>query len=166
MIWVGRLRMAARALALVGFGGLLVLAVMTTADVLMRWLFNAPLQGVNDVSAVVMAVVIAACIPANLAFKQNIKVEAVGLLGGDRLHGLLEVIASLATLVFILLMAWQFVPYVISLHETGDRTWVLGWQVWPWWAVASVMLCFAVLVQVMTLCVDVIDLLTGRAAAV
>lgn len=68
----------ARVLALVGFTGLLVLALMTTSDVLMRWLFKAPLQGVNDVSSVVMAVVIAACIPANLAMKQNIRVEVFG----------------------------------------------------------------------------------------
>ena len=64
----------ARGLALIGFTGLLILALMTTLDVLLRWLFKAPIQGVNDISSVVMAVVIAACIPANLAFNQNIRV--------------------------------------------------------------------------------------------
>ena len=45
-------------LALAGFAGLLVLAMMVTLDILLRFFFGYPLQGVNDVSAVVMAVVI------------------------------------------------------------------------------------------------------------
>ena len=86
-----------------------------------------------------MAVVISACIPANLAMKQNIRVEVFGALGGLWLHRLLEVLSSALTMIFILLIAWQFVPYAISLHENGDRTWVLGWPVWPWWSVATAM---------------------------
>lgn len=65
-------------LALLGFAGLLLLAVMTSLDALLRSAFSAPLHGVNDVSAVVMAVVIASCIPANLAQRRNIAVEVLG----------------------------------------------------------------------------------------
>lgn len=153
MIWTRSLGLA-RALALVGFTGLLVLALMTTLDVLLRWLFKAPLQGVNDVSSVVMAVVIAACIPANLAMKQNIRVEVFGALGGRLVHKLLETLSSALTLFFILLIAWQFVPYAASLKANGDRTWVLGWPVWPWWSVAAVMMWLAAFVQAMVFAID------------
>lgn len=155
---------AARALALVGFFGLLVLASMITLDVLLRWLFNAPLQGVNDVSAVVMAVVIAACIPANLAMKQNIKVEVLGAIGGPRLHRVLDVFASVLTLIFIVLMAWQFIPFANGLRETGERTWVLAWPVWPWWTATAVMMVLAVIVQAIVLILDVVELLAGGSA--
>ncbi|WP_375691317.1 TRAP transporter small permease [Pseudooceanicola sp. LIPI14-2-Ac024] len=154
MIWTRSLALA-RGLALVGFTGLLVLALMTTLDVLLRWLFKAPIQGVNDVSSVVMAVVIAACIPANLAMKQNIRVEVFGALGGRMAHKLLEVLSSTLTLVFIVLIAWEFVPYAASLKAGGDRTWVLGWPVWPWWSVAAVMMWLAAFVQAMVLAIDV-----------
>ena len=83
----------ARVLALVGFTGLLVLALMTTSDVLMRW---------------------------------------------------------------------QFVGYVDALKENGDRTWVLGWKVWPWWSVATVMLWLAAFVQAMVLIIDISSLFGGR----
>lgn len=159
---IARVRVFSRVLALIGFAGLLILALMTALDVALRWLLNAPLQGVNDISAVVMAVVISACIPANLAFKQNIRVDVLGLLGGPRFRALLEVVSSLATLVFIALIAWNFIPYTISLHETADRTWVLGWQVWPWWAVATAMMAVSVVVQAATLLVDLSDFLTGH----
>ena len=150
-----RVRAFSRTLALIGFFGLLVLASMTSLDVLLRWLFSAPIQGVNDVSSVVMAVVIAACIPANLAMKQNITVEVFGNLGGGRIHSALEVFASLLTFVFIVLIAWRFIPYTTSLWVNGDRTWVLAWPVWPWWAVASMMMVLAALVQFFVLVADV-----------
>lgn len=152
---VRRSRAVTRALALVGFSGLLLLALMTSLDVLLRWLFQTPIQGVNDVSSVVMAVVIAVCIPANLAMKQNIKVEVFGAVAGRRLNAILEVFASLLTLVFIVAIASQFAPYAAGLKETGDRTWVLGWPVWPWWSVAAVMMWIAVGVQIIVLLDDI-----------
>lgn len=151
----------ARGLALLGFTGLLVLAILTTSDVLLRWLFKAPLQGVNDISSVVMAVVIAACIPANLAMKQNIRVEVFGAAAGPRLKALFEVFSSALTFALIALIAWQFVAYVGSLKANGDRTWVLGWQVWPWWGVSMVMLWLAAFVQGMVLILDVATLFGG-----
>ncbi len=155
---VRKSRAVARAFALVGFTGLLLLALMTSLDVLLRWLFNMPIQGVNDVSSVVMAVVIAVCIPANLAMKQNIKVEVFGAIAGNRLNAILEVFASLLTLVFIVAIATQFVPYASGLKETGDRTWVLGWPVWPWWSVAAAMMWVAVCIQAIVVLDDIFAL--------
>jgi TRAP-type C4-dicarboxylate transport system permease small subunit len=160
LIW-NRSQALARALALIGFTGLLVLALMTTSDVLMRWLFQAPLQGVNDVISVVMAVVISACIPANLAMKQNIRVEVFGAVAGPRLKAALEAFSSLLTFILIALIAWQFVSYVTSLKVNGDRTWVLGWQVWPWWSAATAMLWLAAFVQAMVLITDIASLFGG-----
>ena len=154
---------AARIVALVGFFGLLLLAAMTTLDVLLRWLFAMPIHGVNDVSSVVMAVVIAASIPANLAMKKNITVEVFGTLGGVRLRRFVEFTASLFTLAFIVLIAWRFVPYADGLRQTGDRTWVLGWVVWPWWAASALLMIFAALVQFVVTLSDLRALLLGSA---
>ncbi|WP_205470461.1 TRAP transporter small permease subunit [Breoghania sp. L-A4] len=150
-------------LALIGFFGLFALAMMTTLDILLRWLFQWPIQGVNDVSAVVMAIVISSCIPANLAMKQNIRVEVFGAIGGARLQRALEAFSSLLTLVFIGLIAWQFVPYAAGLRETGDRTWVLAWPVWPWWSVAAVMMWLAVVVQSVVFVTDLMAVFARRA---
>lgn len=155
----------ARAFALVGFTGLLLLALMTTLDVVLRWLFQTPIQGVNDVSSVVMAVVIAVCVPANLAMKQNIKVEVFGAVAGKRLNALLELFASLLTLIFIVAVAWQFIPYARSLYENGDRTWVLGWPIWPWWSVAAAMMWFAALTQLVVFIGDICELVVGESGS-
>lgn len=154
----------ARALALLGFAGLLVLAMMTTLDVLLRWLLRAPLHGVNDVSAIVMSVVIASCIPANLAARQNITVELAGPLLGEKVERFCRFFASLVTLAFILLLAWKFIPYTEGLYNSQRRTWVLGWPIWPWWLAATLFLWCAVLVQIIVTLVDLRALWTGGGA--
>lgn len=154
-----------RVVALLGFGGLLTLALMTTLDVLLRWLFQAPLHGVNDVSSVVIAVVIASCIPANLAARQNIAVEVVGPLMGARTNRLCRFFASAVTLGFIVVMAWKFIPYTEGLYNSQRRTWVLAWVIWPWWAVATVFLWCAVIVQAVITFVDLCRLWGGNIAS-
>ena len=156
---------AARNLALVGFLGLFALASMTTLDVTMRWLFHMPIAGVNDVSSVVMAVVIAACIPATFAMRQNIRVAMLGGLWGGYLGRILEVFASLFSLGFVILIAWQMIPYVQGLFETNERTWVLAWPIWPWWAFAAFMSGLAVLCQLAILVVDIRRLFPGARLA-
>lgn len=153
-------RRATRWLALIGFAGLFVLAMMTTLDVLMRWLFSAPIHGVNDVSAVVMAVVIASCIPANLAERRNISVEIFGAAVGPRTTRWLNAFASLVVFVVIALMAWKFIPFSRSAFDTGRQTWVLAWPVWPWWAFATALLIFAAFIQLSNLIRDVCALFT------
>lgn len=134
-------------LALVGFAGLLILAMMVTLDILLRFFFDYPLQGVNDVSAVVMAVVIAACIPQCLMLKQNISIEVLGSVSPRPVQLLLNLFASLAVLLFFALMVWEFVPYSIAITERGEKTWVLQWPVGPWWWIATSLLSVAVLAQ-------------------
>jgi TRAP-type C4-dicarboxylate transport system permease small subunit len=159
-----RLRAASQSLALLGFTGLLGLALMTSLDVFLRWLLGIPIQGVNDVSSVVMAVVVAACIPANLAMKQNISVEVLGSIGGGRFHRALDAFASSVTLAFIILIAWQFVPYTMNLRANGERTWVLGWPIWPWWFAVSAMMIFAAIIQLTVFVADLFRFVRGADA--
>ena len=152
---------AARVLALVGFAGLLVLAILTTLDVTLRWAFAYPIHGVNDVSSVVMAVVIAACIPSNLINKQSISVEVLGNAVGHRGRLVIDAFASLCTTVFIVLMAWQFVPYAADLFGNGQRTWVLAWPVWPWWFFAAGCIVLAAIVQTLVALADIGSAIRG-----
>ncbi|WP_407495714.1 TRAP transporter small permease [Pseudooceanicola sp. MF1-13] len=156
------LRRGANWLALIGFAGLFVLAVMTTIDALLRSIFSAPIHGVNDVSSVVMAIVIASCIPANLAGRKNISVEVLGAVLGVTVNNILRLFASLIVLAFIAVMAWEFIPFVEGVYSSGRRTWVLAWPIWPWWSVATVFLYYATVIQVSNVIHDVIALIEDR----
>ncbi|MEM9393349.1 MAG: TRAP transporter small permease subunit [Pseudomonadota bacterium] len=144
----------AHALALVGFTGLLILAIMVVVDITLRRLFDYPLQGVNDVAAVVMAVVVSACIPNSLLARQNISVDVLGTILGGKAHLAINLFASLAVLLFFALMTWQFIPYAASITARGEQTWVLKWPVGPWWWVATIFFVVAVVAQAMVALVD------------
>ena len=157
-------RLSARlshALALLGFSGLLLLSIMVAADILLRNLADMPLQGVNDVSAVVMAVVIAACIPQSLRLKQSIAVDMLGTALGGRAELALRAFASLAVLIFFALMAWQFFPYAAAMTESGEQTWVLKWPVGPWWYAAAILFAVSALVQALVFINDVGTMILG-----
>lgn len=152
-LWERTVR-ATEFMALVGFLGLFALALVTTLDILLRWLANYPLHGVNDVTAIVMAVVIAACLPANLARKQNISVEFLGTALGRRGKAALDAFGSLLTLVFIALLAWRFVIYADELTKSGQTTWVLQIPIGPGWWIATAFFVFSIPVQAMVLLRD------------
>ena len=158
------LRRGAKWLALLGFAGLLMLAVMTTVDALLRSFFSAPIHGVNDVSAVVMAVVIASCIPANLADRRNISIEVLGAMLGFRANKLLQLFSSLVVFMVITVMAWQFIPFVEGTYTSERRTWVLAWPIWPWWSVATAFLYYAALIQALNVIKDIASLFDHRTA--
>lgn len=146
-------------LALFGFAGLLLLAIMVALDILLRFLFDYPLQGVNDVSAVIMAVVITACIPKCLLLKQNISIEVLGDASGPNGKQFLNAFASFVTGLFFIAMFANFIPYAASITQSGEKTWVLGWPVGPWWWAATALIGAAVLAQFVTFIDDVLILL-------
>ena len=57
-----RIIRSTRAIAIVGFVGLLVVALLTMLDVSLRWGANAPLKGLNDISGLAVAIVIVALV--------------------------------------------------------------------------------------------------------
>lgn len=149
-----RMLKVSRAMALIGFLGLLILALMTSVDITSRWLFGAPLHGVNDVSALVMAIVIAACVPANLAARQNITVEFLGNMLGRRGKAFLDGFGGLFTLAFVALMAWQFIPYSMEVTQSDQTTWVLKLPIAPGWWIATALLLISVPVQLVIVWFD------------
>ena len=48
----------ARVIALIGLAGLLLLASATVLDVLLRWIFNSPIVGLNDTHSLLTAIII------------------------------------------------------------------------------------------------------------
>ena len=103
---------------------------------------------------ILMAVVVAACIPNALLRKQNISIEVLGDLLGGRAQLMLNAFASLAVLLFFGLLTWKFIPYAASVTASQQTTWVLKLPVGPWWWVATGCLAVAVLAQLAVLITD------------
>jgi len=143
--------MGTRWLALVGLVGLVAVALVTVTDVLLRWLFNMPVDGVGEVSRLVVAVSIASFFPLALAERHNIAIQFLGAALGPRARLWLDMIADVVTSFFFLVLGWQFVLYTLEISESGETTWILGWSVTPWWVVTTVFMLICIPVQLVML---------------
>lgn len=138
-----------RWLALVGVVGLVVVALVTVGDVLLRWLFNSPVDGVSEISRLVVAVAIASFFPIALAERHHISIEFLGSWLGPHARRWLDSLANMVTSLFFLIVGWQFILYTTEIGESGETTWLLGWEVGPWWVVTTIFMLICIPIQVL-----------------
>ncbi|MCP5368334.1 MAG: TRAP transporter small permease [Hyphomicrobiales bacterium] len=153
----------AQRLAYVAVFCLVVIGLATMVDVLMRWLANAPLHGLEDVIKLAVAVVVTACLPAGMAKRSNIAIRFLGDTLGRTAHGVLELFGDLATLAFLVVLTWQLAVYTAELgHRT---TLILELPTQPSWIAACVLAVLACAVQALRLVVSAAALARPGGAA-
>lgn len=145
------IRRLAHWIALGAVACLLGLALLTAADVLLRWLFKAPIRGFIDVASLAMAVIAAACLPALVATRGNVTIRLLGRTGGPGLRRALETFGAAVTLAFFALMAWQYVRYAAEMTSSGERLGILKWPVGPWWWTVAALIIATALVALVVL---------------
>src|SRR5215831_3543154 len=154
-------RVSTRALSVLGLFALMILAFITLANGLLRWLVNQPIAGVVDVGALAIAIAVACCIPVSLMERSHITFRLVSSIS-PRLGRVLDVFADIAVVVVLALMAWQFGVYAGELVATGERTYVLKLPAAPFWYVTDVILWIATAVQCIVLALDIGNLRGGH----
>lgn len=146
-----RLNPAAHTIAVVGFMAMLGASLITLIDVFMRWRFNLPIDGWDDLTGLVFAIAILSAFPAGLLQGHNITIRFLGKALGERTTYWLELFGALLTFVFITAIAWQMVVLVFELHESHDTTMTAEIVTWPWWTVAMLTMLYCVPVQAVVL---------------
>ena len=132
--------------ALIGFCGLVVMALLILYGGTARY-FGAPrISGFSDFGEVIFPLVIASCFPAGLLRQTNVTVRVFGSLGGPRLNAALEFLAALVTLAFFAVLVWQFVELTSKYGAAGRTTRTISIPLAPWWwGVTAIMaLCLPV----------------------
>src|SRR6202521_5205224 len=112
----GRCAVATQRVAFVGVLGMLFIAFTTIADVVLRWLFNAPIAGMGEVTSMALAVTVAACLPAGAAQRVNLTVELLGDRAGEKTLARLRLFGALLLLAFYAFLAWRIGEYAHSLQ--------------------------------------------------
>ena len=139
-----------RMIALIGLVGLLTLALATVLDVMLRWIFNSPIVGLNDTYSLFAALIIASCLPLCIYRRGNITIRFVGNIFGERATNVLDAFGGLVSLIIFSVMAWQLWRYTDQLARDGETTWVLNWPVSPWWRLVSILIIICVPVTLIT----------------
>jgi len=143
---------AASWISLIGAAAILLMAAAIVTDVLMRWLFNAPIMGVDDLGKYNLAVIVSCFFPLCLVGGHFVTIRFVGKALGPFRALWLEAFGNLMTLLVFALLAWQFLRFTIyDVTLTGLATPVLEIPQAPWWWIVTTVIIACVPVQMFVL---------------
>lgn len=142
-----------RVLSIVGLIALMVLAFLTLANGLLRWLANQPIAGLVDVAGLAIALAVSCCLPVALIERGHIAFRFISTVN-PAAGRLLDLLAAIAVEFVLVAIAYEFLAYAGTLAQSGETTYVLKLRVAPfWYAVDAIMWC-AVLVQAVVIALD------------
>ncbi|MFP6733088.1 MAG: TRAP transporter large permease subunit [Rhodospirillales bacterium] len=154
-----------RRIAAIGVTGMLFIAIATILDVLLRWILNAPITGLNEIVEMGIAVAIAATFPAGAAQRINLSVDVFASQFGEQIVGWLKFAGSVLLLVFFALLCCHMGVLALDLKEAGTTTMYFEWQNYPFiWAVTA-LLAATVITQVIAAAAALRDALAGNGGA-
>ena len=132
------IRKIAQVIALAGLSCLLIQATMIVVDVLLRWVFNSPLFGMEDINQLLISVILASFFPILLIDSKNITIDVLGEVLGARTKAWLDVVGQLTTLILFVLVVWQLTLF--SIEVNNQTTLILQLSIAPtWWLTTGLM---------------------------
>lgn len=146
-----RSRKTSEAVAIVGLIGLIAVTLLAFMDVLLRWLFLAPLDGLHEVLQLLYAIIMASFFPTALAGRKHISIRFLGKWLGPGISAKLDAFGDMVTFIFFVLVGWQFIVFTGELMENNEITWILAWPVAPWWGFVTTLLLLCIPVQFIVL---------------
>ena len=118
------------------------LVALVTLDVVLRYVFDAPLQWARDVSGLFLLMSISAVLPHAWDRSYHIRMEVVYDRFPEKRRQLVDVLSAFSGIVFFGMMAVQAARYVPFMMRTGETGEDLLWPLWPYMAFMA--LCAAV----------------------
>ena len=161
----GALDRATRWVAFIGLVGLVVVSMVIVLDIVLRGVFNHPIEGLEEMTKFVFAVVIACCFPAGLIQGQNVAIRFLGSGLGAKATNWLEVLGAACTLVFFVFLSWRLVIFTAAEAADAHYTQTLQLPTAPFWVVITAILCTSVPVQIAVLAVRVKRAVRGETHA-
>lgn len=139
------------AIAVAGLSLLLILAVFTLLDGLLRAVANMPIDLVREIGDMVAAICGTCCLPIVLLHQNNIVLRTFDRILPPSGVRVIDTLAALVIEIVMIGMAWQFWRFGIKTMQAGDVTWLLNWPKAPFWFVVDGILWIAVAVQTFVL---------------
>lgn len=151
----------AERLSIIGVFGILAIALMIVADVLLRWLANAPIRGMNEVVDILLAVAIAGVFPAGVARRVHLSIDLLADRMPRAVAHWLVVIGDLVLLLLLLVFAWSMASYAGDLGARNAQTAYLGLPQAPTAWCVGVLFAVSAVMQVIGLCARVAEVQRG-----
>nr|WP_249134904.1 TRAP transporter small permease subunit [Bradyrhizobium sp. AUGA SZCCT0222] len=130
---------------------LLILAVFTLLDGLLRAVANTPIDLVREIGDMIAAICGTCCLPIVLLHRNNIVLRIFDRILPRSGVRVIDTAAALVIEIVMIGMAWQFWRFGIKTMQAGDVTWLLNWPKAPFWFAVDGILWVAVAVQTFVL---------------
>ena len=155
-----RVEWAVHSLTFLSAVALGILLVVTFASVIMRYFFNAPILGSNEIIQLASVVLVMLAMPGAAQKGMHIRVDvfdnwigAIGRLAGD--------ILTRAVSVYLLgILAWRAWGKLLDAAEFGDATNMLTIPLWPFYG----LLILGSVLYALVLIIQLVDIVRTGAA--
>lgn len=131
-------------IAAFGVIGIIAVGLFTVSDVLLRTFFNAPIRGLNEITQPLMALGVAACLPAGVIGRVNISIDAAKSLMPKTVYAWLRVLGAVALLAFLAIVSLRLWALAGRAHSLGSATSVLRLPVGPMLTAATILVALSV----------------------
>ena len=157
-----RATIATHRIALVGFTGLVMIALLTFYDGAARYLDMPRVSGFADVGELLFPIIIASCFPALLIRQKNLTIRVLGRVAGDAAARYADLAAAVAVLIFFTLLGLQFVGMTWEFHAAGRTTATIEIPTAAFWMIAASILWLCVPIQLLVVLSRLRDLSPPR----
>ena len=153
---------ATHRIALVGFTGLVMIALLTFYDGAARYLDLPRISGFADVGELLFPITIASCFPALLIQQKNLTIRVLDRMAGNATARWADLAAAAAALVFFTLLGLQFVQMTLDFHAARRTTATIEIPTAVFWMIATSILWLCVPIQLLVVLSRVRDLSPSR----
>ena len=153
---------ATHRIALVGFTGLVMIALLTFYDGAARYLDLPRISGFADVGELLFPIIIASCFPALLIRQKNLTIRVLGRVAGDATVRCADLAAAVAVLIFFTLLGLQFVQMTLDFHAARRTTATIEIPTAVFWIIATSILWLCVPIQLLVVLSRVRELSPSR----
>jgi TRAP-type C4-dicarboxylate transport system permease small subunit len=129
-----KLKNAQLRLAMLAVG---VMMSVTVLDVVMRYVFGAPIHGAYDVVEATLVVFVFNGMASCFFARQNIVIDLIDKVVSHRTATILIRISDVLTILVLGLILWAMLSPAEQAFDYGDKKLELGLKVWVLWAFAT-----------------------------
>lgn len=151
----------ARKIAGIGVLLMLVIALLTVVDILLRWTASASVPGFNEVIQMIMAVAIAATFPAGVTSRVNLTIDILDRKVSAQKRKICAVIGSLLLFLLFLLLATRIAVYAMRLADRDALSLYIEMPQAPLFFVVAALVGLAAIAQLIVFLKDLKTALLG-----
>lgn len=115
---------------------LVIMMCSTCIDVVLRFLFNRPIQGAYDIVEACLVVFVFHGMSASFLARKNIVIDIVDSIVSRRTERILVRLSDVISIALLVLISVAMISPAVQAYDYGDRKLELGLQIWVLWVFA------------------------------